>query len=86
MSDGWIKTCNADDIEPESFDHLEPSGQKIPEMEKNWFDCIRSGQAPYGNIDLAVRVQTVISLAEMSLRHPRVVRPARPAGGGSDTP
>ena len=58
----------ADDIEPQSFDHLEPSGQKIPEMEKNWFECIRSGQKPYGNIDLAVRVQTVISLAEMSNR------------------
>ena len=25
-------------------------------------------------------------MAEMSLRHPRVVRPARPADGGSDTP
>ncbi len=58
----------ADDIEPQSFDHLEPSGQKIPEMEKNWFDAIRTGAEPYGNIDLAVRVQTVISLAEMSNR------------------
>jgi len=58
----------ADDIEPQSFDHLEPSGQKIGEMEKNWFHCIRSGEKPYGNIDLAVRVQTVISLAEMSNR------------------
>jgi predicted dehydrogenase len=58
----------ADDIEPQSFDHLEPSGEKIGAMEKNWFDCIRSGQQPYGNIDLAVRVQTVISLAEMSNR------------------
>jgi len=36
--------------------------------EKNWFDCIRSGKAPNGNIDLAVRVQTIISLAEMSER------------------
>ena len=58
----------ADDIEPQSFDHLEPSGQKIPEMEKNWFEAIRTGAVPYGNIDLAVRVQTVISLAEMSNR------------------
>ena len=37
-------------------------------MEKNWFSCIRSGKAPYANIDLAIRVQTVISLAEMSER------------------
>jgi predicted dehydrogenase len=58
----------ADDVEPETFEHLQPSGEKINEMEKNWFDCIRSGKKPYGNIDLAVRVQTVISLAEMSQR------------------
>jgi hypothetical protein len=36
--------------------------------EKNWFDCIRSGQQTNANIDLAIRVQTVISLAEMSDR------------------
>jgi predicted dehydrogenase len=36
--------------------------------EKNWFDCIRSGKAPNANIDLAIRVQTIISLAEMSER------------------
>ena len=35
----------ADDIEPQSFDHLEPSGQKIPEMEKNWFQAIRTVRA-----------------------------------------
>lgn len=37
--------------------------------EKNWFDCIRSGKAPNANVDLAIRVQTVISLAEMSERY-----------------
>jgi hypothetical protein len=36
--------------------------------EKNWFDCIRSGKQPNANIDLAIRVQTVICLAEMSER------------------
>jgi predicted dehydrogenase len=36
--------------------------------EKNWFDCIRSGKAPNANIDLAVRAQIVISLAEMAER------------------
>ena len=36
--------------------------------EKNWFDCIRSGKAPNANIDLAIRVQTVISLSEMAER------------------
>src|SRR5262245_30695882 len=37
--------------------------------EKNWFDCIRSGKAPNANIDLAIRVQTVISLSEIAERY-----------------
>jgi predicted dehydrogenase len=37
--------------------------------EKNWFDCIRNGKAPNANIDLAIRVQTVISLSEMAERY-----------------
>lgn len=36
--------------------------------EKNWFDCIRSRKQPNAGIELAIRVQTVISLAEMSER------------------
>jgi predicted dehydrogenase len=36
--------------------------------EKNWFDCIRNGKQPNANIDLAIRVQTVISLSEMAER------------------
>lgn len=36
--------------------------------EKNWLDCIRTGKTPNCNIDLATKVQTVISLAEMSIR------------------
>lgn len=58
----------SEEIDPESYTHLVPSGQKIPEMEKNWFNCIRTNTQPYGNIELAVRVQTVIALAEMSQR------------------
>lgn len=58
----------ADEVEPEVKQGLKPSGEKISEMEKNWFNCIRSGQAPYANIDLAIRVQTVISLAEIADR------------------
>ncbi|MEW6156751.1 MAG: Gfo/Idh/MocA family oxidoreductase [Verrucomicrobiota bacterium] len=42
--------------------------EDIREHEKNWFDCIRSGKLPNANIELAVRVQTVISLAEISER------------------
>jgi predicted dehydrogenase len=36
--------------------------------EKNWFDSIRANKQPNASIDLAVRVQTIISLAEMSDR------------------
>ena len=36
--------------------------------EKNWFECIRSGKQPNAGIDLAIRVQTVISLSEMAER------------------
>ena len=57
----------ADDIDPEEFSNLLP-GEAIEVHEKNWFDCIRSGAVPNGNADLAIRVQTVLSLAEMSNR------------------
>jgi len=36
--------------------------------EKNWFECIRNGKQPNAGIDLAIRVQTVISLSEMAER------------------
>lgn len=56
----------SDDIDPATFQGLQPEDIRI--HEKNFFDCIRNGKTPNGNIDLAVRVQTVISLAEMSNR------------------
>jgi predicted dehydrogenase len=56
----------ADDIDPETMAGLQPEDIRV--HEKNWFDCIRSGQQTNANIDLAIRVQTVISLAEMSDR------------------
>ena len=34
----------------------------------NFFDCIRSGQMPVANGELAIRAQTVLCLAEMSER------------------
>ena len=37
-------------------------------MDKNWFNRICSGKPPVGKIELALRAQTVISLAEMSHR------------------
>ena len=56
----------AEDIDPETFSGLQAEDMRV--HEKNWFDCIRSGAQPNANIELAVRVQTVISLAEMSDR------------------
>ena len=55
-----------DEIDPENFANLQP--EEIRVHEKNWFDCIRSGKQPNADIELAIRVQTVISLAEMSDR------------------
>ena len=55
-----------DEIDPENF--TVPPREDIRLHEKNWFDCIRSGKQPNGDIELAIRVQTVISLAEMSDR------------------
>jgi predicted dehydrogenase len=55
-----------DEIDPEFFTNMQP--EEIRVHEKNWFDCIRSGKKPNADIELAVRVQTIISLAEMSDR------------------
>jgi predicted dehydrogenase len=57
----------ADEIDPETFDGLKP-GEDVGVHEKNWFDSIRANKQPHCGIDLAIRVQTVISLAEMSER------------------
>ncbi len=43
-------------------------GEPIPGHHKNWIDCIRTNGVPNGNIDLAVRVQVIISLAERAFR------------------
>jgi predicted dehydrogenase len=55
-----------DEIDPENVGNLQPEDIRV--HEKNWFDCIRSGKEPNANIELAIRAQTVISLAEMSDR------------------
>jgi predicted dehydrogenase len=57
----------AEEIDPESIEGLKPT-EDIGAHHANWFDCIRTGKQPNCGIDLAVRVQTVISLAEMSNR------------------
>jgi len=57
----------ADEIDLERLDGLTPV-EDFAVHEKNWFDSIRANKQPNANIDLAVRAQTVISLAEMSDR------------------
>ena len=57
----------AEEIDPESLEGLKPT-EDIGAHHANWFDCIRNNKQPNCGIDLAIRVQTVISLAEMSDR------------------
>jgi len=57
----------AEEIDPQTFDNLKP-GEDIGVHERNWYDCIRSNKEPNAGINLAVKVQTVISLSEMSER------------------
>ncbi len=56
-----------DEIDPERFDGLQPV-EDIGVHESNWISCIRTGKAPNANIDLALKVQTIVSLGEMSDR------------------
>jgi predicted dehydrogenase len=56
----------ADDIDQVTVSDL--AIETIDSHEKNWFDCIRSDGTPNADIELAIRVQTVLSLAEMSNR------------------
>lgn len=56
-----------DELDPVSYDGLKPA-EDVAVHEKNWFDSIRTNKQPNANIDLALRAQAVISLAEMSQR------------------
>lgn len=57
----------SDDVDVQTFDGLKPT-EDIGAHEANWFDSIRNNKQPNAGIDLAIRAQTVISLAEMSNR------------------
>lgn len=57
----------AEEVDPEDMPGLQPA-ETVPNHEKNWFDSIRANKLPNANIDLAIRVQTIVSLAEMSER------------------
>ncbi len=57
----------AEQIDPETFSDPAPVGN-LARLERNFFECIRNGGTPYGNIDLAIRAHTILSLAETSER------------------
>ncbi|MEK7678209.1 MAG: hypothetical protein AAB676_20455 [Verrucomicrobiota bacterium] len=58
----------AEEVDPVSLAGLSPAGDPLEAHEKNWFDCIRANQQPNGGLELAMRGQTIISLAEISER------------------
>jgi len=57
----------ADELDQAMFTDPNPVG-KIENIHRNFFDCIRSGDTPYGHVELAVKGNTVLGLAEMSER------------------
>ena len=57
----------ADEIDQENYDGLTP-GESVSVHEANWFKGIRENKQPNAGIELAIRVQTIISLCEMSER------------------
>jgi predicted dehydrogenase len=56
----------ADRIEAETYTGLQADDLQV--HHRNWFECIRSGRRANADIELALRVQTIVSLAEMSDR------------------
>lgn len=56
-----------DEIDAEEFNDSRPT-ERIEALEKHFFDCIRTGQTPLANVDLAFKAMTVLALAEMSER------------------
>ncbi|MBE0542478.1 MAG: Gfo/Idh/MocA family oxidoreductase [Verrucomicrobia bacterium] len=57
----------SEEIDAEEFNDPTPV-ESIARLEKNFFDCIRSGKTPVANLELAIRAQTVLCMAEMSER------------------
>lgn len=56
----------SEEIDPETSEAF--AGETVDAHEKNWFDCIRANREPNCGIELAIRVQSIVSLAEISER------------------
>jgi len=57
----------SDEVEG-SIEPVPSAGETIEAHQKNFLDCIRSGDTPNCGIELAVRVQTMICLGELAYR------------------
>lgn len=57
----------ADEMDVEDFNDPAPHG-KIENLHVNFYKCIREGGTPFCNVDLSVRANTTLALAEMSER------------------
>ena len=62
-----------DDIDEEDVDVVGP-GESHEVHRKNWLDSIRGEAEPTCGIELGLRVQVMVSLAEMSYRQSKMVR------------
>lgn len=60
-----------DEIEQENVPVVGP-GESHDVHRLNWLECIRNGKEPNCGIDLGLRVQTIVSLAEMSYRQSKM--------------
>ncbi len=58
----------SDEVESEQI-KLNGNGEPIQAHHKNWLDSIRNNTEPNCNIDLAIRVQTMITLGELAYRN-----------------
>jgi len=55
--------------EVDAEDYKDPQSYgKIEHLEKDFYNCIRTGKTPFCNVDLSVKANTVLCLAEMSER------------------
>ncbi len=57
----------AEEMDVEEFTDPAPQG-RIENLHTNFFKCIREGGVPFCNVDLSVRANTTLALAEMSER------------------
>lgn len=62
-----------DEVDAETQKRTGP-GEDVGAHERNFIECVRSRQAPNCNVELAVKVQVTVSLAERSYRENKIMR------------